>query len=126
MNFNIISWNDAINNCKYDKSVGIKIATLIDSDTFSTFITEIDANKSVNPHYHKQGNEHYHIISGNGEIQLKNVLTGEELSHKVSSGQSFVVPENVLHMLINTSNTSPLVLMFSCSPSHLESDRYFI
>ena len=123
---NIIKWDDAIKNCNYDKSVGIKIAKLTSYDTFSTFVTEIDANKSVNPHYHKKGNEHYHIISGNGEIQLKNVFTGEECSHEVSAGQSFIVPENVLHKLINTSSTSPLVLMFSCPLSHLESDRYFL
>jgi mannose-6-phosphate isomerase-like protein (cupin superfamily) len=122
---NIITWNDAINSCDYDESVGIKIAKLATSDTLSTFITEINPHKSVNAHYHKYGNEHYHIISGNGEIQLENVLNGEKCSHKVSAGQSFVVPENVLHKLINTNPTTPLVLMFSCPPSHLDTDRYF-
>lgn len=122
---NIIKWNDAINNCNYDKCAGIKIANLTGSDLFSTFITEIDISKSVNSHYHKKGDEHYHIISGTGEIQLKNILTGEEYFHEVSAGQSFIVPENVLHKLINTSNT-PLVLMFSCPLSHLESDRHFL
>jgi mannose-6-phosphate isomerase-like protein (cupin superfamily) len=122
----ILNWRDAINNCNYDESVGIRIAKLADGERLSTFITEIDPNKSVNPHYHKFGNEHYHIISGNGEIQLELVSTGEKYSVSVSAGQSFTIPENVLHKLINTSNTLPLLLMFSCPPSHLDSDRYFV
>lgn len=121
----ITKWKEIINNCKYDESVGIKIAKIAGNENFSTFITEIDPNKSVNPHYHKNGDEHYHIISGRGEIYLKNMLTKEEHSYIVSACESFVVPENVLHKLTNSGN-EPLILMFSCPTSHLESDRHFL
>ncbi len=121
----ITKWKDLIDKCAYDSSVGIKIAKLAGTEKFSTFITEIDVDKSVNPHYHKNGDEHYHIISGNGEIYLKDVITGEEKSYPVSAQESFIVPENVLHKLTNTGNTT-LILMFSCPLSHLESDRYFL
>ena len=122
----IITWQEVMNNCSYDEAVGIKIAKIADGDNYSTFITSIDPHKNVKPHYHKHGNEHYHIISGNGNIQLENVNTGEKSSHSVSAGQSFTVAENILHQLINTSSNAPLVLMFSCPPSHLDADRYFI
>ena len=123
---NIIKWHEAISNGNYDKSVGIKMAKLAESDTFSTFVTEIDVNKSVKPHYHKHGNEHYHIISGIGEIKLKNLQTNQECSYTVSAGQSFIVEENVVHQLLNASTSETLVLMFSCPKNHLESDRYFL
>lgn len=122
---NITKWRYIIDDCAYDPSVGIKIAQLAGDENFSTFISEIGINKSVNPHYHKHGDEHYHIISGSGKIDLKNVVTGEESSSAVSAQESFVVPENVLHKLTNTGNT-PLILMFSCPLSHLNADRYFL
>lgn len=122
---NITKWKDEIANCAYDSTVGIKIAKLAGNKDFSTFITEIDESKSVNPHYHKNGDEHYHIVSGDGEIYLKNVVTGEENFYIVSAHQSFVVPENTLHKLTNTGS-KPLVLMFSCPTSHLDSDRYLL
>ena len=122
---NIIQWKNVINSCVYDDSVGIKIAKLTGDERFSTFITEIDTKKSVNLHYHKNGEEHYHIISGNGEIYLKNIVTGKEYVYSVSDQESFVVSENMLHKLTNTGKT-PLLLMFSCPLSHLESDRYFL
>lgn len=121
----IAKWSDVIDNCKYDELVGIKMAKLAGDKNFSTFITAIDPKKSVNPHYHKHGEEHYHIIKGTGEIRLKNITTGDAVSYHVSALESFVVPENFLHQLTNTG-TEPLLLMFSCPTSHLDTDRFFL
>lgn len=121
----IISWEQAISACKYDEQVGIKIAKLAGDADFSTFITIIDSHKSVNPHYHAHGDEHYHIISGIGEIKLVDTLNGTKTSHIVKSGESFVVPEKIEHQLVNVGHEQ-LVLMFSCPISHLDSDRYFV
>lgn len=120
----IIKWEEVINNCVADNAVGIRIAKLAGDPSFSTFITSIDINKSVNPHYHKEGDEHYHIISGKGKVSLMNIATGEEENRIVSAQESFVVKENMLHKLTNVGD-SPLILMFSCPQSHLESDRFF-
>lgn len=120
---NIINWQDLILNCKYDATVGIRIAKIAGNKHFSTFITAIDPGKSVNPHYHKHGDEHYHIISGSGQIYLKNIKTNEESTHNVEAGSSFIVNENTLHQLTNISETK-LILMFSCPLAHLEGDRY--
>lgn len=122
---NIVNWKEVIGSCKYDSAVGIRIAKLAGNDNFSTFITEIDPQKKVKPHFHKNGDEHYHIISGKGTMYLKNVLTGEGGSYLVSEKESFVVPENYLHELTNSGDV-PLILMFSCPISHLNEDRYFL
>jgi mannose-6-phosphate isomerase-like protein (cupin superfamily) len=120
----LIKWSDALNNCKYDASVGIKIAKLSGNESFSTYVTVIDSGKYVNPHYHKHGDEHYHIISGTGTLKLKNMLNNQEKTIAISERESFTIPENTSHQLINSGHV-PLVLMFSCPTSHLESDRYF-
>ncbi|MCX8514833.1 MAG: cupin domain-containing protein [Burkholderiales bacterium] len=122
---NIIKWRTIIDQCKVDGSVGIRIAKIAGDANFSTYITEIDPGKSVNPHYHENGEEHYHIIKGNGQIYLKDVTTLQETTTDVSAGSSFVVAENVLHKLTNTGNET-LILMFSCPVQHLETDRYFL
>jgi mannose-6-phosphate isomerase-like protein (cupin superfamily) len=122
---NVINWNNIIENSKYDESVGIRIAKIAGNDEFSTFITAIDPGKSVNAHYHKSGEEHYHIISGSGQIQLKNIKNNDEKVSDVMAGESFVVEENILHKLIN-NGSHQLLLMFSCPLSHLDYDRYFL
>lgn len=122
---NIIEWSNILKNCDYDKKVGIKIAKIAGNNLFSTFITEIDQNKFVNPHYHNNGEEHYHIISGEGEMIFKNILTNKKQSLIIKAQESFVVPDKTLHQLINIGN-SPLILMFSCPLSHLTDDRHFL
>jgi mannose-6-phosphate isomerase-like protein (cupin superfamily) len=122
---NIIDWKQNLDSCIYDEKVGIRIAKLVGNNQFSTFITVIDAGKHVNPHYHKHGDEYYHIIEGNGEVKLKDVNSNVEEIHKVSSGSSFIVSENIIHQLVNTGS-EPLTLMFSCPTAHLGIDRYFI
>jgi mannose-6-phosphate isomerase-like protein (cupin superfamily) len=122
----IIDWKKAIEGCQYDEKVGIRIAKLTTyGDQFSTFITMIDPGKHVTPHYHKHGDEHYHIISGIGKLELKNIINGNKKTYNISPGQSFAIPQNTLHQLINTGQET-LVLMFSCEMAHLETDRHFI
>lgn len=121
----IINWQLALNQSKQDPAVGIRIAKLTGNEQFSTFITEVAPNQSVNPHYHKDGTEHYHIISGTGEITLTDVSTNKQSIHHVTTGNSFEITENTLHQLRNISN-EPLVLMFSCPTAHLDNDRYFL
>ena len=117
-------WNNQLDNCEYDDRVGIRIAKLLSSNDFSTFITVIEPQRCVTPHYHKYGDEHYHIISGSGTLKVKNMLNLTEETFLLNEGESFSIAENIMHQLINTS-TKPLTLMFSCPDSHLENDRYF-
>jgi mannose-6-phosphate isomerase-like protein (cupin superfamily) len=117
----IINWKNELESATFDEAVGIKVAKLIEGET-STFITVIDPRKKVNPHYHSEGNEHYHIISGRGIIKLQELNTNNIEEYEVYGGDSFVIEPNVIHELSNTSNDD-LVLMFSCNNKHLTTDR---
>jgi oxalate decarboxylase/phosphoglucose isomerase-like protein (cupin superfamily) len=122
---NLIDWKFELQHCAYDAAVGIKIAKLAGDGKFSTYLTAIDPGKSVNAHYHKNGDEHYHIIKGHGEITLIDVASKLKTTNQVSAFHSFVVPENTSHQLKNTGN-EPLILMFSCPESHLQEDRFML
>jgi len=118
-----IDWKSALQCCAYDASVGIKIARLAGDRQFASYLTVIDAGHAVKAHYHTQGDEHYHILEGEGEVMLKDVHTLQEKILFVRQQQSFVVTANTWHQLKNTGS-EPLVLMFSCPESHLGTDRY--
>lgn len=122
--FCIVNWSNEIKKSNYDSLVGISIAKIIDDDICG-YITIIESNKSVNPHYHTVGKEHYHIISGQGQIKLRCLDGGNIEIHNVSAGESFIVNENVVHELSNIGNDN-LVLMFYCKEEHLSSDRHLV
>ena len=119
----VIDWKFALENCAYDKVVGIKIAKLSGDAGFSTYITSIDPGKCVNAHYHKQGDEHYHIIDGAGEMTITDVFSKATTTLFLGKYHSFVVPSNKSHQLKNCGH-APLILMFSCPESHLSCDRH--
>jgi mannose-6-phosphate isomerase-like protein (cupin superfamily) len=120
----IIDWKSRLNCCKYDANVGIRIARLAGDGGFATYLTVIDPGQSVTPHYHASGDEHYHILSGAGEVSLYDRVANTAQTAPVSEQQSFVVNANTVHCLKNTG-AEPLVLMFSCPESHLQQDRHF-
>jgi mannose-6-phosphate isomerase-like protein (cupin superfamily) len=121
----VIDWTAELDKGVYDSSVGIKILKLAGDAGFSTYLTEIAPGVAINAHYHRHGDEHYHIVSGRGEMRLVDVATGAARSHVVAERCSFVVPANTQHQLSNTGAV-PLVLMFSCPASHLGEDRHFL
>ncbi len=118
-----IDWEEALDAAHYDVTAGIAIAKLLTQDGISTFITRIDAGKRVNPHYHRHGAEHYHIIEGAGEITLHDIKEGTYETRTVNAYVSFAVLPFVEHTLRNTG-TTPLLLMFSCPDNHLTDDRF--
>lgn len=121
----IINWNDYLNDAIYDEAVGIRIKKLMGERNFSTYITEILPDKFVKAHYHKKGAEHYHIMSGTGEITLTNLTTRKKEKKRVEKYHSFSVPENTIHSLKNIGK-EPLLLIFSCPESHLDEDRHTV
>lgn len=126
MAIKIVDWENEISHGKTDAAVGIKIAALLESNKQGTYITIIPPNESVTPHYHQHGDETYHIISGEGVIRLQPIDTANKdfglVCKKVKSKNSFLIPPNVIHQLINTGK-EPLTLIFSCPLSHLKDDR---
>lgn len=90
----------------------------------------------VNPHYHLNGEEPYHIITGdNGEMNLGVVKDGKvewREPRKVVAGDGIEVQEGEVHSLRNNGE-EPMDFAFSCPKEHLidqgenhpEGDRYF-
>jgi mannose-6-phosphate isomerase-like protein (cupin superfamily) len=121
----IVNWFSKLECGAYDEIVGIRITKLTGNTEFSTYLTVIDSGKAVSPHYHKNGDEHYHIIRGRGEIVLTDLVSMKKTIIPVDEKISFTVPENTLHQLKNTGE-EPLMLMFSCPQSHLNEDRFLL
>lgn len=121
----LVDWATELARSRYDAAAGIKIAKLVGDSKFSTYLAAIDPGMSVNAHYHREGEEHYHILNGHGEITLTDVSNSETERVSVTKNCSFTVPPNQVHRLKNTGD-EPLVLMFSCPESHLAEDRYFL
>ncbi len=130
MAISIVDWENELSFAKKDEKVGIKIATLSESQDKGTYITSLPPGSSVTPHYHEEGDEEYHIISGSGVIRLlpvNHMHTEFKMVCKyVTAKNSFVIPANVIHQLINNSATEELILIFSCPLSHLKEDRIII
>lgn len=129
MAISIINWDNEISCANFDETVGIKIATLLESKGRGTYITILSPGSSVKPHYHKSGDEEYHIISGSGVIRLSPVDPSNKefklVCKYVRAKNSFIIPSNVIHQLINNGE-EPLALLFSCPLSHLNEDRIVI
>ena len=125
----IVDWEKEITCGTTDAIVGIKIATLLESNNEGTYITVIPPGESVTPHYHQYGDENYHIISGEGVVRLQSVDTinkdFELVCKQVKTKNSFTIPPNVIHQLVNTSH-EPLTLIFTCPLSHLKHDRIVV
>lgn len=121
----LVNWRAELERSKYDHNVGIRIAKLAGNPEFCTYLTVIDPGKAVVAHFHKHGDEHYHIVQGEGEVTLTDIGGHETITTTVCGRSSFVVPPNTLHRLRN-SGAEQLILMFSCPESHLDSDRFFL
>lgn len=123
----IINWIDRVQAVKKDEKVGIRIATLFESDGRGTFVTILPPGAAVSPHYHEDGCEEYHIISGSGQINLKEAGNPEAvvINKQVDAGNSFVIPPMVIHQLVNIG-TDDLTLIFSCPLTHLKNDRFVV
>ncbi|MDX1901227.1 MAG: cupin domain-containing protein [Gammaproteobacteria bacterium] len=126
MNTNIVEWEQKLSNANIDKTVGIQIATLLETEGRGTYITVIPPGSSVKPHYHKDGDEEYHIISGEGEIRLMPAEGDFQLEKKqVKAKNSFIITPNTIHQLFN-NGSEPLTLIFSCPLTHLKEDRFVV
>lgn len=123
-----VNYIEALQSAVLDPSVGIQIAPLTSDDqAFCLFVTNILPGKKVGAHYHQQGVEIYGIMQGSGQLYTskqidENNRCSQITSTPVKSGDFFNINAQTAHQLVNTGN-EPLVLIFGCPPSHLDSDR---
>jgi mannose-6-phosphate isomerase-like protein (cupin superfamily) len=119
----IIDWHTALTTATTDAKAGIAPVRLTGDTAFATHLARLEAGQTVTAHYHRHGAEHYHILSGQGRIAIRALDQFQFKELPVRAGHSFLIPANTWHSLTNCAN-EPLLLMFSCPASHLDSDRY--
>ncbi len=94
----------------------------------SFLIAELKAGKTLSAHYHNEGSEIYHILSGRGKMEI-GTLSGTKVIWKehfdVTPNDLFEVKDRVVHRLSNDGDEN-LKIVFVTPPSHLGEDRIFI
>lgn len=137
-----LDWDDALARCSADAATGLRIAHLSGDAKFSTYLARIEPGSRVRAHVHAAGDEHYHVLEGEGTLILRDLAHGD-VAQGVTQGltqgltqsrgirmpigrrQSFVIGPHVAHELLNTGPV-PLLLLFSCPQSNLAEDREFL
>jgi len=87
-------------------------------------VNRIEEGKGTKPHFHKEMTEIYLIVSGNGEIKIKDKKTGKFESKKVQPLSSILIPPNHVHQLINIGK-EVLVHYVICRPPWRKDDEFF-
>jgi mannose-6-phosphate isomerase-like protein (cupin superfamily) len=76
----------------------------------------VAAGSSTERHYHKQSEEFYFVLEGEGAMEID----GETLS--VTSGDAILIPPGSWHQI--TAST-PLRFLCCCAPAYSHEDTYF-
>jgi len=79
----------------------------------------ISGKQKTTEHFHKETEEIYFILSGNGIMFL------DDLSFKVTKGDSILIKPGQRHCIENTEN-SDLRMLCCCSPAYQHKDTYLI
>jgi mannose-6-phosphate isomerase-like protein (cupin superfamily) len=124
---------EKLKSAKLDPAVGIRIVSIVTGKDIGFFVTEID--ERVQAHFHKQGDEFYHILRGEGTIYIGEVIIQSEENSsfivkwkspiRVQVDDVFNIPAGYAHSLVRTGE-HPLVISFICPPTHLETDRFLV
>lgn len=103
---------------------GSEIRPLIDRTTSS--ITQcslaeerLEPGQDVTPHFHRETEEVYYIIEGEG------VMTVGSEKRGVSAGDAILIPLNAIHSLENTGSASMRIVLV-CGPAFSRSDENFV
>lgn len=120
---------EVLSNSGVDNIAGIKVNHLTGNDDMSIFGAEIAIGTCVRAHYHNSGIEIYHIVSGEGNMNIGQVMDNGAVSwleqFSVGKGDSFTIKPKQVHKLKNSGNEK-LIALFGCSTTHLSSDRVVV
>lgn len=115
-----------------DPSVGIKL-----SNELGIYIAQIlPSPGTVNPHFHKNGDELYFILEGSSTMHIGKPVQGSGgqlisnyiSKHELNEGDSFIVKAGEVHCLKNNSKEKNLTIAFICPKEHMDDskDRTFV
>jgi mannose-6-phosphate isomerase-like protein (cupin superfamily) len=110
-----------------DEESDIQTRQIVHGDV-SLIVAELKAGKKLPAHYHTKGSEIYQVISGNGHIELGQLLESGLVewldASEIKPGDILEVKPYVVHRLLG--GEEDLRLVFITPPSHLGEDRIFI
>ncbi len=125
----VTNFNQALQSAKLDEGAGIAHAALAGSADFRVHITKLLPGAKVKAHRHDEGDELYIIQAGTATLYTGRSVEDEAEEWfepvAVEEGATFTVSPGMLHQLHNTGDT-PLVLIFGCPDSHLDTDRVVV
>lgn len=114
------------NHLVKDEKSDIQILKLTD-DILSMYAARLSAGKKLPAHYHREGNEVYQVLGGDGTFDLGEVIEGQVIwtdRLEVHAGDFFEVPAGRVHRL--SGGVRDLQMIFYAPLSHLGEDRTFI
>lgn len=112
-----------IEEAVYDPVAGIRIARLQEGSEINSFGTRMDKGVKVSCHVHRQGDEWYSILNGEGTIYLADLVEGNLLNKRhffARTGDVFCIVANTAHQIYAHTQ---LDLIFYCPDTHISSDR---
>jgi len=78
----------------------------------------VEAGAATERHYHRESEEIYYVVEGDGEVELD----GERAA--VGPGDAVLIPPGTWHE-IRASDAGPLRFLCCCAPPYRHEDTYF-
>lgn len=85
------------------------------SYTGEVYLTSGKSNEAKGGHYHKKANEWFTLVTGECELKLVDILTGEKLTIYLSfeKAETIYIPNYIAHVFINNSINDFILLAYS-------------
>lgn len=85
------------------------------SCTGEVYLTNATPGEAKGGHYHEKANEWFTLITGDCELKMVDIITGEKQTLFLSSNkpQTIYVPSNIAHVFINKSTVDFILLAYS-------------
>lgn len=83
--------------------------------TGEVYLTNASPGQAKGGHYHEKANEWFTLITGDCELKIVDILTGEKKTLFLSSSKSetIYIPSNIAHVFINNSSVDFILLAYS-------------
>lgn len=117
-----------LQSCIEDQEINQKVVFLTGNDDNAFFMIELQPNKTLPAHYHKEKIEIYYILKGQGRIitgEFKNREVLNQYAQNVEKGDTFSIKPNWVHQITNIGKEALLILA-SAPKNHGDKDRYFV
>lgn len=122
--FNI---DNSFSQLTQDEKSDIQLLQLIGGNN-SFLIAELKPGKVLPAHYHNEGSEIYHVLSGTGLMETGTMVDAKtvwETCTEIRKGDVFEITQTTVHRLSNQGEEK-LRLVFITPSSHLGGDRVFV